>query len=173
MPYPPRKPNKYASPEEARAASNTALVPHRFAPGRSGNLHGMSARQHAFYTEVRQLKSRLGPAVLERLAELAGLEIGEDGAVTKLPLGEVLRDHDPRVVFAATNSLRDQIFGKPREGMEEEVSPAGRIDFSRFSPEELERVHAVAQLLARARVSTHEAAEAPVIDAEAEPAPAE
>ena len=155
MPYPPRKPNKYASPEEARAASNTALVPHRFAPGRSGNLHGMSARQHAFYTEVRQLKSRLGPAVLERLAELAGLQIEEDGTVTKLPLGEVLRDHDPRVVFAATNSLRDQIFGKPREGME---------DFSRFSPEELEQLHQALQLLSRGRVQSRPEPEAAAPD---------
>jgi len=85
----------------------------------------MSAQQHALHTEVRQLKSRLGPAVLERLAELAGLQIEEDGTVTKLPLDEVLRDNDARVVFAATNSLRDQIFGRPREGMEEAEGKEG------------------------------------------------
>src|SRR5215471_21671815 len=80
------------SEEELRHAQEArvrALLPHRFAPGRSGNLHGMSAQQHALYTEVRLLKSRLGPAVLERLAELAGLQIEEDGTVTKLPLDEV------------------------------------------------------------------------------------
>ena len=126
MPYPPQRPRK--SEEElqhAQEARARALVPHRFAPGRSGNLHGMSAQQHALYTEVRQLKSRLGPAVLERLAELAGLQIEEDGTVTKLPLDEVLRDNDARVVFAATNSLRDQIFGRPREGMGEAEGKEG------------------------------------------------
>jgi len=135
MPYPPRRPNKYANPEEARAASNRALQPFRYGPGRSGNLSGMSAEQHAKYREIREMKRQLGPAVIERLAELAGLEIAEDGTVTKVPLDEVFRDNDPRVVFAATNSLRDQIFGKPREHDPDEEERRESERFGRLSLE--------------------------------------
>lgn len=40
MPYPPRRPRKHANREEARKASNAALVPHQFKPGQSGNPAG-------------------------------------------------------------------------------------------------------------------------------------
>jgi len=169
MPYPPPRPRKSEEElKQAQEARARALVPHRFAPGRSGNLHGMSRDQHALYRETRQLRAKLGPLVERRLAELSGIEFDEAGEPALVPLAEAVEKIDPRVMAVAVNALDYRIFGKPREGGEEAggLRAAEQLDLSRLSPEEIETIAAAAQLLARARVQPQEPPPLQVIDGE-------
>jgi hypothetical protein len=169
MTYPPRPSNKHPSVEVARQASTTALAPFRFQPGRSGNPSGMSKSQRESYLEARKLAHQAGPGAIRRLAELAGLPLeGEEW----VPLDR--HGVDERVVYMAATALAERAYGKPREfDPEQEVRAAGRIDFSRLSPEEIEAVAAAAQLLARARVQPQESTASQVIEVEAETGSAE
>jgi hypothetical protein len=111
----------------------------------------MSKSQHELYSEVRSLKAKVGPLVIRRLAELSGIRFDEEGEPVYVPTEELVARIDERVVFAAVNSLRDQIFGKPADAgsvAEQESGERPRIDFSRFTPEQLAQIEATLLLLA-------------------------
>jgi hypothetical protein len=166
MPYPLHPPRKHPDlpPSEARAAH---LVPYQFRPGQSANPGGLSKSQRELYLEAKQLAHRAGPGAIRRLAELAGVPLeGEEW----VPLAQL--DIDPRLIYMSATALAERAYGKPKEfDPEQEVRAAGRIDFSRLAPEEIEAIAAAAQLLARARVQPSAAEAGPqVIDGQGEPA---
>jgi hypothetical protein len=71
VPYPPKPPRKHRTPEEARAASNKALVPHQFRPGESGNPAGFPHGRREQLEMIEQLARQAAPEAIGILQAMA------------------------------------------------------------------------------------------------------
>jgi hypothetical protein len=94
-----------------------------------------------------KLARELTPAAVRRLGELAGLYPDE---VTGewIPLSKL--DVDPRVVSVACLGLTKRTLRKPKE-YDPNSDPEGKpkLDFSRLSPEQLQQMRALLDIMCR------------------------
>ena len=128
MPYPPKRPPKHRNREEARAASNAALVPHQFQPGSSGNVAGFPKGRRDQLELIERLAREASVEMVEVLQKLA--RESEDDRVKTMAASKLLefwpkrKEYDPtdvddrgysRLRNMSGDQLREWLIGRCRD----------------------------------------------------------
>ena len=106
MPYPPPPPRKHRNLEEARAASNRALVPYQKKGKSSGNPAGFPKSRREQIEACERLARERSPEAIETLTQL------------------MRHSDDDRVRLLAADKLAERGIGKVREFVPDEDASA-------------------------------------------------